>query len=379
MTTNGSAAHDGRPALEDAEQVRRLREAGAIIIGKTQMPELAIFPWTESQAFGVTRNPWNPELSPGGSSGGSGAAVAAGLASVASATDGGGSIRIPACCNGLVGLKTQRGRVPFTPQPVHWHALSVAGCVSRTVIDTALWLDVVAGPLEGDPLAIPKPERAFAEAAASPPEKLRVAVSLEAPLGAKVHDAVRRGIQETADALRALGHEVSEQEVDYPEPRPAFIPRWTHGIHQDVRAMRHPERLEGRTRALSTVGRAIGEKRALRAREKEPAVARRVGAIFEHNDVVLTPASPRPPHAADRYHGKGVLASVNGATPVAAFTTVWNVTGQPAMSIPAPSLHEGVPIGVQLVGRPSDEATLIALAAQLEAEVGWPDRKPPVD
>ena len=378
VTALGSDAAGG-PAPADAEQVRRLRQAGAIVIGKTHMSELAIFPWTESQTFGVTRNPWNPELTPGGSSGGSGAAVAAGLASAASATDGGGSIRIPASCNGLVGLKTQRGRVPFTPEPVHWHALSVAGCVSRRVADTALWLDVVSGPLDGDPLAIPAPDRLFAEAAARPPEKLRVAVSFAAPLNAKVHAAVRRAIEETAAVLRSLGHDVRERDVDYPELRPPFVPRWAHGIHQDVQAMAHPGRLEKRTRALSTLGRVIGERRAQRARDNEPKVAARVNKVFADHDVVLTATTARPPHAADKFHGKGWFASLNAAVPVAAFATAWNVTGQPAISVPAPSLHEGLPLGVQLIGRPSDEATLIALAAQLEAEVGWPERRPPVD
>jgi amidase len=378
VTALGSSAA-GEPATADSEQVRRLRQAGAIVIGKTHMSELAIFPWTESQTFGVTRNPWNTDLSPGGSSGGSGAAVAAGLASAASATDGGGSIRIPAACNGLVGLKTQRGRVPFTPEPVHWHALSVAGCLSRRVIDTALWLDVVSGPLDGDPLAIPAPDRPFAEAAARPPEKLRVAVSYKAPTGAKMNEAMRRAIEETAGVLRSLGHEVRDADVDYPDPRPLFVPRWAHGIHQDVEAMAHPERLERRTRSLSRLGRVIGERRAQKARDKEPRAAGRLNKLFADHDVVLTATTPHPPHRADQFHGKGWFASLNGAVPVAAFANEWNVTGQPAMSIPAPSLNEGLPVGVQLIGRPSDEATLIALAAQLEAEVGWPERRPPVD
>src|SRR5437660_3480904 len=171
FTGDGSAAHRG-PVDRDSEQVRRLREAGAIIIGKTNLPELAIFPWTESEAFGKTRNPWNTDRSAGGSSGGSAAAVAAGLAAAGSASDGGGSIRIPAACCGLVGLKTQRGRVSLMPDPEHWHGLSVAGSVTRTVLDTALWLDAVSGPAPGDVDRAEPPPRPFVDSARMPPGRL---------------------------------------------------------------------------------------------------------------------------------------------------------------------------------------------------------------
>src|SRR4051794_7066194 len=175
-TTHGTSAHGG-PATDDAEIVKRLRSAGAVVIGKTHLPELAIYPWTESQTFGMTRNPWDTGFTTGGSSGGSGAAVAAGLAAAGMASDGGGSIRIPAACCGLYGLKPQRGRVSLMPDSEHWHGLSVFGSVTRSVIDSALWLDAVSGRADGDAEAARPPATSFVEAAKASPGKLRIAVS----------------------------------------------------------------------------------------------------------------------------------------------------------------------------------------------------------
>jgi amidase len=376
VTTHGSAAYDG-PATSDAEQVRRLRDAGAILIGKTHLPELAIFPQTESDAWGITRNPWDTDRTPGGSSGGSGAAVAAGLAGAGLATDGGGSIRIPAACCGLVGLKTQRGRVSLAPYTEHWEGLSVAGSVTRRTIDTALWLDVVAG---GPGATAPDPERPFTESAQSPPGKLRVAVSTKSwDRLAKVNDAVRRGVEEVAEALRSLGHDVSERDPDYGDMRALFIPRWAHGIHEDVESMARREALEPRTRKLGRLGRLIGRRGVRWSRAKEEARAARINRVFDDHDVLLTPTITALPPRAGLYHGAGMVRSINWAAPLTVFTVPWNVTGQPAMSIPAPSPHDGVPMAAQLVGRPNDESTLISLAAQLEAEIGWADRRPPVD
>src|SRR5215212_7324205 len=204
VTTHGSRAY-GAPAAADSEVVRRLRAAGAIVVGKTHLSELAIFPWTESAAWGMTYNPWSDERTAGGSSGGSGSAVAAGLVGAAYASDGGGSIRIPAAVNGLFGLKPQRGRVTLMPHPQHWHGLSQVGCVTRRVIDTALWLDAVAGPAPGDAHSAPAPERPFVEAASTPPGRLRIAVSTKPSAPARVKEPVRRAVEETADALRSLG------------------------------------------------------------------------------------------------------------------------------------------------------------------------------
>ena len=380
LTGHGSAGHGG-PQGEDSEQVRRLREAGAIVIGKTHLPELAIYPWTESEAFGKTRNPWNTDRSAGGSSGGSGVAVAAGLAAAASASDGGGSIRIPASCNGLVGLKPQRGRVSLMPDREHWHGLSVAGSLTRTVLDSALWLDAVAGPADGDADRATPPERPFAESARTPPGRLRIAVSTKSPVPmVRVEEPVKRATRETADALRSLGHEVFERDPKYPELRTSFIPRWLRGIADDVdAALEHPDRIERRTRSLAALGRRIGDGGLARARAREQRIAAGINAIFEHCDVLLQPTITHPPREIGRYDGRGWLWATAGAANTTPFTVPWNTTGQPALSVPAPSLHEGLPIGVQLVGRPHDEATLLSLGAQLEAEVGWADRRPPVD
>src|SRR5437588_6553139 len=251
FTGNGSAGH-GDPANADSEQIRRLREAGAIVIGKTNLPELAIFPWTESVAFGKTRNPWNTERSAGGSSGGSASAVAAGLAAAGSASDGGGSIRIPAACCGLVGLKTQRGRVSLMPFPEHWHGLSVAGSVTRTVLDAAVWLDAVSGPASGDVDRAEPPARPFAESARPPPGRLRVMVSAKSPIPlGKVYGPAKEAVRETAEALRSLGHEVIGRNPKYTDVRSSFLPRWLRGIADDANGMPDPERLEKRTRPLA--------------------------------------------------------------------------------------------------------------------------------
>ena len=369
LTTNGSAAY-GDPPQRDAEMVRRLREAGAIVIGKTHLPELAIWPATESQAWGISRNPWDPERTTGGSSGGSGAAAAAGLVGAGLATDGGGSIRIPAACCGLVGLKTQRGRVPLGPHVEHWHGLSVAGSLTRRTIDTALWLDVVAGAGEE-----------FTSAATRGPERLRVAVSTKpSDPRTKVTEPVNEAVHRVAGVLRSLGHEVHERDPDYGWLLPLFFPRWAHGIWEDVQSMPHRDAFEPRTLRTAWLGRALGERSVRWAREREEERAARINAVFDHCDVLLTPTIPHPPIEAGFFARAGMVRSIDRASGTVPFTTPWNLTGQPAMSIPAPNTAaDGVPLAVQLVGRPSDEATLIALAAQLEAEIGWPERRPPVD
>ena len=378
FTGMGSAGHGG-PEDADSEQVRRLREAGAIVIGKTNLPELAIFPFTESEAFGKTRNPWDPDRTTGGSSGGSAAAVAAGLVGAGSASDGGGSIRIPAACCGLVGLKPQRGRVSLMPDPEHWHGLSVAGSVTRTVIDTALWLDVVAGPAPGDADRAEPPSRPFSESARTPPGKLRIAISTKSsvPL-VKVEEPAKRAVRETADVLRSLGHEVFERDPKYPDPRPSFVPRWLRGIADDVAALAHQERIEKRTKGLANLGRRISPGALRSAREREHGMTRRLMAMYDHCDVVLTPTVPHATREVGRYDGRGWLWTLLGASNTVPYTTPWNVTGLPAISVPAPSPHDGMPSSVELIGRPHDEATLISLAAQLEAEIGWPERRPPV-
>ena len=256
LTLSGTRGRD-EPAVRDAEIVRRLRSAGAIVIGKTHTPELCMFSFTESVTNGVTRNPWGLEHTPGGSSGGSAAAVAAGLAGAALGSDGGGSIRIPAAWCGLYGLKPQLGRVPIAPDLGHWHDLSVLGVLTRSVADTALFHDAVAdGPR--DPGAPPPPERPFGESAAAEPPRLRIAVATNVPPGvvAPLHADNRAALDETVELLRSLGHDVRETRIDYGRPPVPvdFSARYLHGIYEDAAGYPHAERFERRTRSMMRLG-----------------------------------------------------------------------------------------------------------------------------
>jgi amidase len=375
VTAMGSNAY-GPPPVADAEVVRRLRAAGAVVIGKTHMSELAIFPFTETAAWGQTRNPWDRGRSPGGSSGGSGAAVAAALVGAAYASDGGGSIRIPASTNGLFGLKPQRGRVSLQPDAEHWYGLSSSGALTRNVLDTAVWLDAVAGAAPGDADTPPPPERSFTEAARSEPGRLRVALSFKPSSLTRVDGRVRAAVEGVAEALRSLGHSVTERDPDYGELAPLFLPRWLAGIRDDARALPHPERLERRTRHVARLGRLVSENGLRRARAAEAERARRINAIFDDHDVLLTPTIPAPPDRLGRFDGRSLAPTLLLAGAMVAFTQPWNVLGQPAASIPAPVPEGGLPVGAQLVSRPNDEATLLSLSAQLERELGWPERRP---
>jgi amidase len=365
LTTRGTNAY-GAPAGEDAEVVRRLRAAGAVIVGKTNVPELEITPFTESPTFGATRNPWDLNRTPGGSSGGSAAAAAAGLVGGALGSDGGGSIRIPAGCCGLFGLKPQRDRVPMAPKRDPWHGLAVYGPIVRRVADAALFLDVTG---DGEPLA---------PAAARAPGRLRVAVStkVQPPIVASPDAEQRGALDATAGLLRGLGHEVAEREVDYGTAGPAFVARYFRGVHDDAGAMAHPERLSRRTRGFARLGGLITPRALARANADAAETARRVDALFEHADVLMTPMFTRRPIPIGAYEGRGALWSFNGYSRWVPYCATWNHTGRPAASVPAGFTSDGFPLAVQLVGRPGDEATLFSLAAQIEAERPWADRIP---
>jgi amidase len=357
------------PAERDNELVGRLRAAGAVILGKTNLPELAITGTTEGPAFGVTRNPWNTDRTPGGSSGGSAAAVAAGLCAAATASDGGGSIRIPASACGLVGMKAQRDRVPIAP-PGHWYGLSVVGFVTRTVADTALLLDVAAQR---------PPERPYAEAVRTAPGRLRIAVSTKTPAPPSRADAeVRTSIGRLADRLRGLGHDVVERDPDYGRASDAFTVRYLAGIAQDAATVPRPERLQRRTRGFARIGGLVPNALVQRALRDEEGHRARIGELFRDHDVLVTPVSTRPPVRAAEWEGMSALRTLLGMANVYPFTGIWNMTGQPALAIPAPQSSDGLPIGAQLVGPPDSEARLLALAAQVEPELGWPEWRPPV-
>ena len=375
VTGHGTREY-GEPAAADSEVVTRLRAAGAVVLGKTHLPELAIWPFTESASWGVTRNPWSSERTAGGSSGGSAAAVAAGLAPLALASDGGGSIRIPAACCGLFGIKPQRGRVSLAPLREHWHGLTALGPLARRVIDAALFLDAAAGPAPGDADVPPPPPRPFLDSARSEPERLRVAVSYRPPMAARVADEALRPVLETADLLRSLGHDVVEHEPRYGELRTLFAPRWLRGIHDDSHTLIAGTRqLERRTRQMIAAGSVLTPAVVQRARRAESALLARLAATFDSFEVLLTPTLAQPPVAAGRWEGRGALRTFLGVANWTPFTVAWNVTGQPAAVLPA-GFSDGLPLAVQLVGRSNDEGTLLALAAQIERVRPWADRRP---
>jgi amidase len=377
-TMNGTDAYD-EPAAADSEMTRRLRAAGAIVVGKTHLPELAIFPFTESATWGVSRNPWNRLRTTGGSSGGSAAAVAAGMVPAASASDGGGSIRIPAASCGVFGLKPTRGRIPLDPDYEHWHGLSVNGFETRTVLDTALLLDVTAGGSR-EPGAPALPERPFAEHAAEQPGSLRIAHSAKpvdgivAPILA---EEVVEAVADTAELLAGLGHRVEPRDPDY-GLMPGFFVRYLRGVHDEGVAVPHPERLERRTRGFMRMGSVYPDAVLRRARAAEAGDRRRVLALFDDFDVLVTPVMGGTALPVRRWEGRGALWTLNGIARFYPFTAVWNHLGCPAASVPAGFAADGMPLAVQLVAPRGEEGRILSLAAQLEAERPWADARPPV-
>jgi amidase len=379
LTTHGTGCVD-QPATEDAEMVRRLRAAGAIVIGKTNLPELAFAMFTESPTWGVTRNPWNTERVPGGSSGGSGAAVAAGLAAAGTASDGAGSIRYPAAYCSLFGLKPQRGRVPVDPDVEHWHGMSVNGCVTHSVLDTALFLDVTAGGGLA-PEKPPPPERPFVEAAQTPPGKLRVAVSVKgtrALAPPMLDERCRLAVEETAELLGSLGHEVSWRDPDWGTVGNGVSILYSRGVADDARRLPNPERLGRQVRGIARLGALIPDAVVRRTRAATPKHAKRINRIFEDHDVLLLPVIGEPPVPVEKWSSRGGQWTLAGMTRRTGFGPPWNYLGNPAAAVPAGFTDDGLPLSVQLVGRPNDEATLLSLAAQLEAERPWAGRHPPV-
>jgi amidase len=369
------------PAKGDAELVRRLRAAGAIVIGKTNAPEVGQWPFTESPAFGATPNPWNTGHTPGGSSGGAAAAVAAGLVAGAIGSDGAGSVRIPAAWTGLVGLKPQRGRISTWPDPEAFNGLSCFGPLTRSVADAALLLDAVAGNREGDLHRPPPHSESFAAIASQPPRRLRVGLSFATPFGVpgKVDPEVRAATERTAERLAELGHEVVRTDPSYGLVGLGIIPRGMGGVHAWLRD-RVPDdaRLEPRTRVHGRLGRMLSGPPLAASRAAEPALARRIGRVFERVDVVLTPTTAVPPPRIGAMDGRGYWATSSAASAACPFAWAWNVVGWPGLSVPAGFTAAGLPIGAQLLGHENDEATLLALGTQLEAAADgeWTERRP---
>ncbi len=371
----------GPAEAQDSEVVRRLRAAGAIVIGITNVPELTIFPWTATTANGVTRNPWDPSRTPGGSSGGSAAAVAAGMVPAATGSDGGGSIRIPAAACGLVGMKSTRGRVPMAPGREGWLGLSVYGGLARTVADSALLLDVVHGAVDTDAAKAPPFAGSYLEAAARAPGGLRIALSRKLPPGVigRVSDDQRRAWERTGRLLSDLGHEVVERDPAYGLIQIEFLQTWLRGIYEESRRVPDRSLLEPLTKEMAGAGRIfVPPRRRARLLAHRAQTTTRVTALWNEVDVLLTPGLATTAIRAEGGYGQHLPMAIDRAGRFTPFTAPFNLTGQPAIAIPAGFGSDGLPLSVQLVGRHGAEDVLYSLAGQIEAAQPWAERTPPL-
>jgi amidase len=386
--TVGAELTGDRVAEEDHNVTRRLRDAGFVIVGTTCLPEWGIMAVTETRRFGPTRNPWDLERTPGGSSGGSAAAVAAGMVPIASANDGGGSTRIPAACCGLVGLKPQRGRISLAPSAGE-QFLVQDGVLTRTVAETALLLDVLAGPEPGDASWAPPPAEPFAVTAARAPGRLRIGVTTSMPLVEAALDPVcARAARDAAELLANLGHEV--EEVRPPWDAPGLLDRFaavfgpaicTQIAVAGMLAGREPraEDMEPLSWARWAHSKGIDAVEAAVVTYVLQAFARAVTAWSAPYDAILTPAlaqAPVPIGALDPC-GPDPMGTFRRSGDFTPYTAIANVTGSPAIALPLYTRDGGLPLAVQLLGRPAGEGALLALAAQLEAASPWAGRRPP--
>ncbi|CAM3083469.1 amidase [Prescottella defluvii] len=362
----------------DSEVVRRLRAAGAVIVGKTNSPELGQWPFTGGSAFGYTRNPWGRGHTPGGSSGGSAAAVAAGLVAAAIGSDGAGSVRIPAAWTHLVGIKPQRGRISTWPEPEAFHGITVNGPLARTVADAALLFDVVAGNHDGD-LHKPPPVT-VRDAVGREPGRLKIALSLRIPFTATptaLHPEIRAAVGRTAHALRRLGHDVTVDDPEYGILLGLnFLPRSLAGVDAWLAQLPDPSLVDARTRANARTGRLLSGLPLRAARAAEPRMRRRLGEIFDDYDVVLAPTTATPPPRVEGLDAIGGVETDKVITAACPYTWPWNILGWPSVNVPAGFTTTGLPIGVQLMGHDNTEPLLVSLAAQLESVQRWQEARP---
>ncbi|MGV8996046.1 MAG: amidase [Parvibaculaceae bacterium] len=389
-TRDGSRFRSGEPAKHDSTLAARFKAAGVVIVGKTNVPEYTLLPTTESALYGAACNPWNTKYSTGGSSGGAGAAVAAGLVPIAHANDSGGSIRIPASACGLVGLKPTRGRNPLGPD----YGDVVAGLcsehiLSRSVRDSAAMLDATHGGEAGDPYAAPPVERSYLSEVFSEAGRLRIAVCKTDHDGKAVHADCLAGVEATAKLLTDLGHEVEEAKPPMAAGEAAayFLPMWAAYLAWDIdaeaeRRGRPPkdDELQGLTWGFYEIGKSITAGQFLDLRTKAQAMSRRIAQFMNGYDVTLSPTLAQPPVL------NGLLDlnerdALKGFLPLADYTPfamVQNLTGQPSMSLPLHWSADGLPIGMLFSARFGDEATLFRLAAQLEAARPWANKHPKI-
>ena len=384
--TLGSDAFGDFVPGHDAFVVRRLREAGFVIVGKTNLPEFGILPVTEPRRFGPTRNPWDTERTPGGSSGGAAAAVAAGMVPLAHGSDGGGSIRIPAACCGLVGLKPSRGRISRGPDQGD-DFLVQDGVLTHTVAETAALLDVLAGYEPGDATWAPPPAEPFAAAAAREPGRLRIGWTTTAAIDAPLHPLCERAVSDAAELLASLGHEV--EEIQAPWAGQSLLEVFTLVFGTPIAmGLFFGTQVSGREPAeelvepLSwTIWKGVRERNALDyllARTQLGAFSRSIVALWSDHDVVMTPALAQRPVRIGEIDASSAepWEDFRRSGQFTPYTAIFNVTGQPAISLPLFHGDDGLPVAVQLAGRPAGESELLALAAQVEAARSWAERRP---
>jgi amidase len=385
--TMGSDLFGGYVAQRDSFLVRRLREAGFVIVGKTNLPEMGILPTTEPRRFGPTRNPWRLERTPGGSSGGSAAAVAAGMVPLAHGNDGGGSIRIPAACCGLVGLKSARGRISVGPESGQ-SFFTVDGVLTRAVADTAAVLDVLAGYELGDANWAPPAPGSYSELAQLKPRGRRIALALNEPLEAELDPVCEGGTRDAAVLLESLGHTV--EEVEMPWSVTGLLQDFTRtfGPHVSTQTLaggllRGRETTEADveplTWAMWTRTRSQGTLSYLSAQSRLESVARSIVTFLAPYDALLTPALAQRPVPIGEIHGLGPAPwdQYHRSGPFTPYTAIINVTGLPAIVVPLYQGEDGLPLAVQLVGPPAREEVLLVLATQLEQANPWAQRRPP--
>jgi amidase len=385
--TMGSEIFGDFVAPHDAYLVRRLRDAGCVIVGMLNMPEAGIMPVTEPRRHGPTRNPWDLDRTPGGSSGGSGAAVAAGMVPLAHGADGGGSIRIPAACNGLVGLKAARHRISRGPD-IGEHWLAIGGVLTRTVADSAVALDVMEGYELGDAAWLPSPDEPFARAAERDPGRLRIAMNFKPPVETEIAPAYLAATREAAELLTSLGHEVVEVEAPGGDGAlaPLFLAAFGAAIAGVVRtgAMLtnrepSPELVEPLTWAIYEAALRLSSLDYIGAVTLLQNFARGFIQWLDEYDALLTPALAQLPVPIGTYDlGSTDVAEWARTAEFTPFTAVANLTGLPAISLPFAESDDGLPLGIQLIGGPAREDVLLSLGAQLERERDWAQRHAPL-
>ncbi|MEC3975402.1 amidase [Amycolatopsis sp. H20-H5] len=366
LPTSFGCPGDFPAATADSPAVRLLKAAGAVIIGKTNTPELGQWPFTEGPAFGATRNPWNPAHTPGGSSGGSAAAVAAGVVPAALGSDGAGSVRIPAAWNNLVGIKPQRGRVDTGGEL--FHGLTVLGPLARTVADASLLLDVVSDS-----------GTRFQQSAAREPGRLRIGLSTRIPFTAtktRLDPVVKAAVVRLAEQLAGLGHEIVELEPDYRLIGLTFLPRSLTGVRDWTRRVPDLTQLDPRTRANARQGALLAGPALRLARAAEPLLQRQIGSVFGRVDVLLTPTTATPPPPVGTFDALSGWQTDQAMIAACPYAWPWNVLGWPGVNVPAGPTADGLPLGAQLLGPSHAEERLLSLAAQLEEAQRWQERRP---